>query len=216
MICKAQDLTGQVFGRLTVLKRVSNNKHGQSRWLCKCQCGVETVVIAGALKSGNTQSCGCLNKDVITKHGLWVSERELYNVYRSMRNRCYNIKQQNYERYGGRGIYVCSEWLSNPCKFVTWAKENGFKKGLQIDRIDSSGPYSPDNCRFITGKENSRNRRNTIKLGKWDCLSRLCEKLGIDVLVDGKTTKKYSRLRWFITKHGSLSENLLKVGGLEV
>ena len=202
---RAIDLTGHTYGRLTVIHRADNDKHGLTRWVCRCECGNEVIVSSSHLRKGNTKSCGCLNKDIITKHGLWSSERDLYNLFRSMYNRCYNTKQENYERYGGRGVRICEEWLKDPRKFVIWAKANGFKKGLQIDRTDYKGNYSPDNCRFVTAVENCRNRCNTVKLGTWNSLSSVCEGIGIQPVVDGKTTSKYQRLRYFIKVHGSLS-----------
>lgn len=92
-------------------------------------------------------------------HGLSLSP--LYNIFKAMHDRCENPKNQAYERYGGRGISVCPEWsLDNIENFISWAYENGWKKGLQIDRIDNDKGYSPDNCRLVTAKENSRNRRS--------------------------------------------------------
>ncbi len=201
------DLTGCSFGRLTVISRAENiGKH--TAWKCRCQCGNIISILGFCLTNGNTRSCGCLKSDTHKVHGLWAMGKDIYICYRGMINRCYHPKQQNYERYGERGIRVCDEWLNDPIKFGDWAKENGFKKGLQIDRVNSDGPYSPDNCRFVTAKENCRNRRNTIKLGGWGCLSHICETLGISVIVEGDTTNKYKRLCRFIKKHGPLSESL--------
>lgn len=77
-----------------------------------------------------------------------------------MRNRCENPKREKYKDYGGRGIKVCDEW-HNVSNFVSWALNNGYEKGLQLDRKDNNGNYCPENCHFVTPKENSRNRRNT-------------------------------------------------------
>ena len=92
-------------------------------------------------------------------HGLSLTP--LYNVFRAMHNRCEDVKNPAYPRYGGRGIKVCAEWsLDNIDNFISWAFENGWKKGLEIDRINNNKGYSPDNCRIVTPKENSRNRRS--------------------------------------------------------
>jgi len=91
-----------------------------------------------------------------------------------MKTRCYNLKDKHYKDYGGRGIKVCEEWLNDSRKFIKWSLENGYKKELQIDRIDNNGNYSPDNCRWVTPKENSRNKRNIVTDFKNG--TRLCKK----------------------------------------
>lgn len=99
------------------------------------------------------------NGTIKATHG-W-SQHPLYNVFKSMHNRCEDPKNQAYERYGGRGITVCEEWsLDNFENYMSWAFANGWQKGLEIDRIDNNKGYSPDNCRIVTPKENSRNRRS--------------------------------------------------------
>lgn len=87
----------------------------------------------------------------------------LTSVYRSMRDRCYNQNRPNFKYYGGRGITVCDEWLENPDVFFLWAEANGWKKGLEIDRIDNDGPYAPENCRWVTHKANMSNTRSVVK-----------------------------------------------------
>jgi hypothetical protein len=87
-----------------------------------------------------------------------LSCHPLYNVWSGMRRRCYNRKHEGYHRYGGRGIKICEEWRMNPTAFVNWGIENGYRKGLTIDRIDNDGNYQPNNCRFVTIKVNSNNR----------------------------------------------------------
>lgn len=94
------------------------------------------------------------------KHGLYKEHKEVFNLWQTMKSRCENPKRENFERYGARGITVCEEWHEAK-NFVEWALNNGYKKGLQLDRIDNDKGYSPDNCRFVTPSENSRNRRNT-------------------------------------------------------
>lgn len=94
------------------------------------------------------------------KHGLYKEHKELFNLWQTMKSRCENPKRENFERYGARGITVCKEWHEAKI-FVEWALNNGYKKGLQLDRIDNDKGYLPDNCRFVTPSENSRNRRNT-------------------------------------------------------
>lgn len=90
------------------------------------------------------------------KHGH--SGTPLEFMYSSMFSRCYNPKNNRYKNYGGRGITVCDEWLNSRLRFYNWAIDNGWKQGLQLDRIDNDGNYTPENCRLVTLKENTRTR----------------------------------------------------------
>lgn len=96
-------------------------------------------------------------------HGYSANYPRLFGIWETMRGRCENPNRAKYKDYGGRGIQVCEEW-HDAAKFCEWALENGYKEGLQIDRIDNNGNYEPLNCRWVTPKENSRNRRNTVYL----------------------------------------------------
>lgn len=115
-------------------------------------------------------------------HGL--SSHPLYWVWRSIKRRCYNANNKSYSQYGRRGIYVCEEWLYDPEAFIYWSINNGWSlnAGLQIDRIDNNGPYAPWNCRFVTPKENSNNRRTNRYItidGIYDTISNHADRLGI-------------------------------------
>ena len=90
------------------------------------------------------------------KHGLCGTP--LYNVWLTMKQRCYNPRDKHYKWYGSKGVKVCSEWLNNAEAFVEWALNNGYKPGLTLDRIDSNGDYTPSNCRFITIQAQQRNK----------------------------------------------------------
>lgn len=115
------------------------------------------------------------------RHGLYNENSELFNVWQTMKGRCENPKRQNYKNYGGRGIKVCTEW-QKAGNFVLWALTHGYAKGLQLDRIDNNRDYCPENCHFVTPKENSRNRRNTKRLtvnGETKTVVEWCEQLGL-------------------------------------
>ena len=114
------------------------------------------------------------------KHGLYRDNAALFNVWQTMKSRCENPNRTKYKDYGGRGIKVCDEW-HEASKFVLWALSHGYRKGLQLDRVDNDGDYCPENCRFVTPKENSRNRRNTKRLtvnGETKTIVEWCEQLG--------------------------------------
>ena len=145
------------FGRLTVIE-FHERKGKNYYWKCQCECGNTRIVQPSRLINGTTVSCGCYNREVITKHGL--DGNKIYHVFNSMKSRCYSQKNKSYPVYGGRGIKICEEWLNDVTVFHKWAIENGYKEGLTIDRIDVNGDYEPNNCRWITHKEQSYNLRS--------------------------------------------------------
>ena len=155
------DLKNSVFGSLTVIRKNGNSKKGYANWLCLCDCGKEATVRSDHLKSGNTKSCGCgVKKGLLkanTTHGL--SSTKLYGAWRGMKQRCYYTKHDSYSNYGARGVTVCDEWRNSFKAYSDWALSNGYKEGLQIDRIDNYKGYSPENCRWVTQKENNKNKR---------------------------------------------------------
>lgn len=184
------DLTGQRFGRLTVVKRVDDcvRSNGKKRvqWLCKCSCkeGNEVIVCGDHLKNGHTKSCGCYQKEMAklhsTTHGF--SNSRLESIFFGMKNRCYNKNSPRYKDYGMKGIRICNRWLSNREEFFLWALDNGYNDTLSIDRVDNDGDYCPENCRWVTSKtqanNTSRNRYVTYN-GKTMTISQWSDEVNI-------------------------------------
>ena len=164
-MAKLIDLTGQRFGRLTVVERTGTSKNGNALWACRCDCGNVAVVRGASLKNGITRSCGCLiaesTKDRNTTHGL--RKTRLYHVWANMKDRCLNPNTPSYSYYGGRGITICDEWRDDFQAFYDWAMANGHRDDLSIDRIDNDKGYNPDNCRWATHSEQMHNRRHWAK-----------------------------------------------------
>lgn len=183
---KIVDLTGQRFGKLIVLEKAGKAKDGHCTWKCKCDCGNETIVNSNNLRSGNTKSCGCGEKENLKKlhfkkvHG--DSNSKLYAIWKSMRQRCNNSSNLMYNYYGGRGITVCQEWDNDYITFKNWAIENGYSENLSIDRIDNNKGYSPENCRWATKIQQANNMRNNHYItlnNKTQSLTEWCKELNI-------------------------------------
>jgi hypothetical protein len=181
-----KDLLGQTFGELKVIAEDESTRHGV-RWRCLCNhCGLETVVYANALTSGRQVSCGCVgHKNRLkktTKHGHNTRSvrRSEYSIWSSMKDRCTNKNNPQYKDYGGRGIYVCPEWLDS---YETFFEDMGPRpKDLTIERIDNDGPYAPWNCRWATHKEQQNNMRTNHNLtfnGKTLSIAEWAREIGV-------------------------------------
>jgi len=163
------ELAGQNFGRLVALRDVGRNKRRLRLWSCLCECGEMTTASSGNLRSGHTQSCGCLQRDRIaesntktkTTHGM--SDTPEFLCWTSVKTRCLNPNAANYKDYGGRGITICPEWLDS---FEAFYADMGPRPSSRhsIDRIDNDGPYSPENCRWATPQQQRRNSRQNVML----------------------------------------------------
>lgn len=193
-----KDITGQKFGKLTVLKSVGLNKYNQVLWLCQCECGNTTTTITSNLIQGKTKSCGCFaietRKKLHKTHGLCYTR--LNSIYRKMKQRCLCKTNPSYSSYGGRGITICNEWLDDFMNFYNWAVVNGYTDKLSIDRIDNNGNYEPNNCRWADYKTQARNTRHCHFVeykGQKKPLSEWCEILKLNY---PKILQRIQKLKW--------------------
>jgi len=170
---------GQVYGRLKVLAIGKNPAKKRAVIIVQCSCGSPPKPVEmNNLRSGKTVSCGCFATEQRTTHGY--SKHPLFMVWLSMKYRCSNPKFIGYDIYGGRGIKVCERW-HNIDNFITDMYPT-FKKGLQVERIDNNGDYTPNNCKWATHSEQSLNRRSCHKItfqGKTMSISEWAKRTGI-------------------------------------
>lgn len=160
-----KDITGEKYGRLKVIRRVENDRFQNAQWECLCDCGNIVVATGHSLRSGHTKSCGCLQKEkaadtmkeTMTTHGL--TNHPLYRIWSGMIKRCVNPKCKAYKNYGKRGVSVCEEWMNS---FKTFYDDviDGYKPGLELDRINNDANYCKENCHWVSTQRNCRNKRN--------------------------------------------------------
>lgn len=198
------DLTNKKFGNLLVLKldEEKSKLKKEKFWICKCDCGKIKTIYAYSLIHAGTTNCGCLRKyklrNAPLKQGLSYSKS--YSIWRTMKQRCYNVKSKYYYNYGGRGIKVCDRWLTSFENF--FADMGNPENGMTIERIDNNGNYCPENCRWANRYEQMRNTRHNVYLTFNNitlCMKEWSKKLGINY----KTLQNKIKNGWKI-------ENILK------
>lgn len=211
------DLIGQKFGRLTVVdfdkEKIYKDGNKYTTFCCICDCGNQSSVVGYRLLSGGTKSCGCLQREAVSKlnksHG--ETKSRLHNIWCRMKQRCYNKNATDYKYYGGKGVGICQEWFSSYQAFRDWSLENGYDETLTIDRIDSGKDYSPDNCRWVDRKMQTKNRsitrlltfnNETLTIGEW------AERIGIN----SKTIAKRIDVLGWTVEEALTTPKKVKVG----
>lgn len=165
-------MIGNRHHRLVVIGH--HREHGETRYVCKCDCGRFIDVGSSNVTTGRTRSCGCLqvesrratNTATKTKHGLRSKggNLRLYRAWANMVRRCSNPTDSHYHLYGGRGVTVCDEWANSPRVFADWAMRSGYSELLTLDRIDNNQGYSPWNCRWADRITQAQNKRTTMRV----------------------------------------------------
>jgi hypothetical protein len=189
---KKENFLGLVFTRLTVTGPADSSKGGQAQWTCRCLCGREVVIRALLLKTGRTQSCGCLRAEITSARSKVIHKRHgatrngvptpEWSAWSGMRARCNNSAHKQYGHYGGRGITVCDSWNNS---FETFLSDMGPRPSPlhSIDRINNNSGYCKENCRWATRTEQNNNLRTnhlvTIK-GRTQTASQWSRELGVD------------------------------------
>lgn len=213
------DLTGLRFGKLVAIKPTTDREFSNVIWECKCDCGNTVFVSSNKLTMKQTQSCGKCGfqqqraSEVRSKYES-DSDRYLARKLHGIKVRCLNPSSIEYHNYGGRGIKICDDWLNDTMSFVKWAKTSGYHPGLEIDRIDVNGDYCPSNCRWVTHRYNSNNKRNNhfvevdgirMSARQWSN----CFELDYDWFVHLPQDKMEAIVRSFLreeSEHGIISE----------
>jgi len=175
----AETLAGERNHHLLAVKLVGRTKAGAGVWECVCDCGNVKHMTKSNFK--RNKSCGCMwtyyQKESHKTHGQ--KGGRLYQIWRSMKQRCGCENSINYKYYGGRGVKVCDEWGNSFEAFRDWAINNGYAETLTLDRIDNDGDYTPDNCRWSTPIEQANNRTSNVKFASGETLAEYSRRAGV-------------------------------------
>ena len=193
------DLTGQKFGRLTVLSRDPQSPLKAIRWLCRCDCGKESSVFGANLRRNHTVSCGCVRAENsylnTRKHGHATNKgfTGAYKSWAKMRERVKNPNSIRYAHYGGRGITIDPEWDD----FNVFYRDMGPRPpGTSIERIDRNGNYEKSNCIWASDRQQANNKRNNMTIewqGETKTVAQWAEEIGLprDILYKRIHTHKW-------------------------
>lgn len=198
------DLTGQRFGRLVVESSERVKKNGKSHvyWICQCDCGNRTKVKAIYLTRGETASCGCLSKEILTNrnksHGL--SDTRQYSIWKDMIKRCENPNHAAHRYYFDKGIKVCDEWRNDFRNFYDWSISAGYQEDLTIDRIDTNGNYEPSNCRWVSMKRQGNNKTNNRIIEFKGLRRTTAEWADITGIPSGTIRARIDKYKWSVEK----------------
>ena len=181
---KIYRLEGQRFGRWTVIEQAGVDGRGEKMYRCRCDCGTISVVRSSNLRTGRSSSCGCFANELTSErsktHGM--TNTRLFRIWSGIKHRCYIESDYHYKWYGMRGITMCDEWKGDFMAFYNWSMANGYCDNLSIDRIDNDGNYCPENCRWVSQSEQTRNQCRNIMLtynGETLCAADWAKKTGI-------------------------------------
>lgn len=203
-----KDVTGKVYGRLTVLGLIARGSHNRPIWLCQCECGQSTRTATSDLVSGRTKSCGCWRRDTrgISKRTHGRSKSQIYDIWVQMCGRCHNPRNKGFANYGGRGIQVCDRWRHS---FENFLLDMGDRPAsaqkraeYSIERKDNNGDYCPENCIWATldAQRNNTRRAHLITFqGKTQSLKLWCDELHLN----------YSTIRSRVNESGWSDEKAL-------
>ena len=195
------DLSGQIFERLTVIRRVKHATSPKAHWLCRCICGTTIIARASRLKTGATKSCGCYQREAVGKRFSTHGGTKIpgYTSWNKMLYRCYKPTSKDFADYGGRGITVCEEWRTS---FMQFLADMGPRPTPQhtVDRKDNEGPYSKENCYWATRLEQMNNTRKNHFLsfdGKSQTIAQWARELGIS---SGVIDARLRRSHWSVER----------------
>lgn len=202
---RTNNLIGQKFGKLTVVERTSTPNRPTEHhayWLCLCECGNNHIARGSDLKNGNVQSCGCLQIEKITTHGM--RHTPIYAEWCSIKQRCYNPNNKSYKNYGYRGILMCERWRDSfEAFYEDVSKLSNFgKEGYSLNRINNDGIYEPNNVEWANDKTQANNKRNNHLLeynGKIQTIAQWADELGIN---------QYTLYNRILTYHWSVEKAL--------